>query len=118
MVIKAGHWDKCLQKHHFHSQESCTSGYDDCIALTTNLGKESCISGYTAIWDLCCLKAAEGCSYSCVPDDKFEQVTSAPMAKEDIIAMIRKEIAASLYVLIPIAAIGLVYLTSFIYAII
>ena len=40
------------------------------------------------------------------------------MAKDDIIAMIRKEIAASLYVLIPIAAIGLVYLTSFIYAII
>ena len=65
----------------------CQSGYDDCIAEA--LDESSCVSGFTAIWDLCCLKGAEGCSYSCVPDDKLKLVTNPPPSAEEIKKMAR-----------------------------
>lgn len=86
-VIKAGHWDKCLQKHHFHDQSMCRSGYDDCIAQA--LDESSCVAGFTALWDLCCLKDAEGCSYSCVLNEKLDLVLNPPPSAEEIKTMAR-----------------------------
>jgi len=66
----------------------CRSGYDDCIAVA--IEKSSCVTGYSAIWDLCCLKGAEGCSYSCVPDDKLALVQNPPPSAEEIKSMARE----------------------------
>ena len=81
------------------------------------MDESKCASGFTAIWDLCCLKGVEGCSYSCIPSNRFEQVTSAPLSRDDVIAMIKYCIATSAFVLSSLVGVVILYIASLAYGV-